>query len=125
MATSILVNKLGDRRFTHYLPSTAQNAQDFAALLDGEWDIYEKVGSSGNDQVSGEYQHATIMIQDNTTKKKAYFRVYIKNTVSEDDITTALKGKTYNGVKADTVYVLNLSWVGTPSQNSGSGGGNG
>ena len=121
MATSILVNKLGNRRFTSYLPATAQNAQDLANLLDGEWELYERKSSVGNDVVSGEYKHATIMLRDETTKKKIYLRCYIKGTKTEDDIVTALKGKTFNGVKADVVYVLNLSWVGTPAQNSGGG----
>ena len=121
MAKSVVVNKLGNRRFTMYIPSTAQNANDFLNLLDGEWDIYELQSSEGNETVSGEYKHCTVMIQDETTHKKQYMSFYMKATKNEDDVVSALQGRTFNGIKADVVYVLNLTWLGSSSDNGGNG----
>ena len=126
MATSIVVNKLGNRRFTAYWPATATDAQALAdAVLDGEYQIYEKIGSSGNDQVAGQYREALVMGKDDTSKRKLYLHMYVPVTKNEDDIYTALYGKTFSGVKFDTVYVLKLRDVGTPAQNNNGGGGGG
>ncbi len=121
MAKSYVVNRLGDRSFPFYIPSTASNASEFLNLLDGEWEIYEQVSTQGNETVSGEFKHVTVMVQDDNTKLKTYMRFYIPSTKDEDDIVAALSGKTFNNVKADAVYVLNVTWVGSTSGTSSGG----
>ena len=120
MAKTLVVNKLGNRRFTMYWPANATNAQQVAdTLLDGEYEIYESKGVQGNQVVTGQYKHVLVMGQDDATHKKLYLNFYVPFGKSEDDIYAALSGKTFNGVKFDTVYVLRMRRLGTPAQQSG------
>ena len=108
MATSMIRQKLGKKILVNYVPSDADNAKALVdAVMPGEYEIFEKVGESGTETVSGGYKKFTVMLRDDETHKKTYLNLVVPNSKNETDIKTALSGKTINGVKADAVYVMN------------------
>lgn len=116
--------RLGDRTFNNYVPANSTDAQAFAdALLPGEYEVFELVGESGTDNVTGGYKKYTVMIKDETTYKSTYLTIVVPISKSSTEIRNALIGKTFNGVKADRVIVLNEREVGIVDTTS-SGGGN-
>ena len=122
MGVSMIRQKLGNKTFTSYVPATYENAKALAdAVLPGEYEILTKVGESGSDIVSGGYRFWTVMIK-NDADLKTYLTFVAPLGKSSNDIITALKGKTFNGVKADNVIVINSRTVNIAgSDDSGSG----
>jgi len=122
MAISMIRQKLGNKTFTNYVPATDENAKYFAdALLPGEYQILTKVGENGNDTVSDGYRIYSVMIKDeNDLKTYLTFAAPLNKT--SDDIIEALKGKTFNDVKADKVVVINSRTINLASNDSGDSG---
>ena len=108
---SMIRQKLGNKTFTSYVPATAENAKNLAdAVLPGEYEILEKVGESGSDTVSGGYRFWSVMIK-NSSDLKTYLSFVAPLSKNSNDIINALKGKTFNDVKADRVVIINSRTV--------------
>jgi len=108
MGVCMIKNKLGQKVFTSYVPAGDEEAKAFAdSFLVGEYEIFKKIGESGSDVVTGGYKKFTIMLKDDDAKLSTYLNVVVPQGKSSTDIRNALLGKTFNGVKADRVIVLN------------------
>ena len=104
---SMIRQKLGQKTFTSYIPAKGEDALDIAkTILPGIVSVFEKKSETGSDNVSDGYKKFTIMIK-NDAGAKTYFSIVTKLGKSSKDVINALKGKTFNTVKADVVYVLN------------------
>ncbi|NCS70410.1 MAG: hypothetical protein COT46_00195 [Sulfurimonas sp. CG08_land_8_20_14_0_20_36_33] len=111
MAKSMIRNKLGTKTLTMYVPANNVAAQAFAdAVLDGETSVYEGLPAVGSDVVTTA-RDVNVMIQETATGAKAYLSFIIKATKHEGDVTTALLGKTFNGVIADKVVIIGMRTV--------------
>ena len=120
MAVSMIRQKLGNKVFTNYVPADDTDAKALAdSVLPGEYEIFTKVGESGSDTVTAGDRKYTIMVKDDTDLK-TYFNIVTPVSKTSSDVISALQGKTFNGVKADVVYVLNEREV-TFADDSGSG----
>jgi len=107
MAVSMIRQKLGNKTFTSYVPADDENAKAFAdALMPGEYEILKKTGENGSDTVT-QSRKWTVMIRNEETHEKTYLTFYSPISKSSDDVKSALSGKTFNGVKADTIVVIN------------------
>jgi hypothetical protein len=107
MGVSMIRQKLGNRTLTNYVPAGDEEAKALAdAVLPGEYEIFTKVGESGSDVVAGGYKKFTVMIK-NEGGLKTYFNIVTSQSKTSTDVINALKGKTFDTVKADVVYVLN------------------
>jgi len=105
---SLIRQKLGHKIFNNYVPAGSDDAKALAdAVLPGEYEILELVGQSGNENVSGGYKKYTVMLKDDTSHKSTYLNIVVSQAKTSTDIRSALTGKTFNGVKADRVIVLN------------------
>ena len=123
---SMIRQKLGNKTFTSYVPATDENAKAFAeALLPGEYEILTKVGESGSDNVTDGYKVFTVMIESDETHDKTYLTFVSKLSKTSDDVISGLKGKTFNGVKADKVVVINSRTVTLATSDSEDSGGEG
>lgn len=109
--------KLGSKVFTSYVPATADNAKALADLMPGEYDILTKKGETGSDNVTDGYRFWTVMIK-NDAELKTYLTFVAPLAKTSKDIVTALSGKTFNGVKADKVIVINSRTVHLASSSS-------
>ena len=110
MAKCIIKNKLGNKTHTFTLPCDDTVASAFcASMLDGEYVGYVETSKVGTD-VATPYNEVSLMIK-NLLGVKTYLNLAVKSTKSEDDIYTALTGKTYNGVKADNISILKIRSV--------------
>jgi len=126
MATSMIRQKLGNKTFVNYVPADDENAKALAeAVLPGEYEILKLVGESGSDTVTGGYKKFTVMLKDEETHKSTYLNIVVPQGKNSDDIRNALLGKTFNGVKADRVVVLNERKITIASDDTGEGGGEG
>ena len=111
MAISMIRQKLGNKTFTNYVPAGADDAKSFAdSFLPGEYEILEKVGESGSDTAT-EARFYSVMLRNEESHEKTYLSFYAKSNKADSDVISALKGKTFNGVKADTVIILNARKV--------------
>ncbi len=111
MAVSMIRQKLGSKVFTSYVPATDENAKALAdAVMPGEYEILTKASETGNDTVSDGYRFWTVMIK-NDADLKTYLTFVAPLAKNSNDIITALSGKTFNGVKADKVIVINSRTV--------------
>lgn len=108
MAKSMIINTLGGKNLTSYVPCDAVSAQAFAdAVMDGETKVYTQLSVSGTDTAtSGRY--VNVMVADNTTLAKRYMTFIIKSSKNEGDVITALSGKTFDGIKADKVVIVSM-----------------
>ena len=107
MAVSMIRQKLGNKTFTNYVPAGDEDAKSFAdALMPGEYTILTKVGESGSETVSDGYRHWVVMIK-NENDVKTYLSFVSPLNKNSNDVISALKGKTFDTVKAEVVYVLN------------------
>jgi len=110
MAKTLIKNKLGAKTHTFNLPCTDTVASTFcASMLDGEYVGYALVSTTGSD-VATSYNEVQLMIK-NDAGLKAYLNLAVKASKSENDIYTALTGKTFNGVKADNISILKIRSV--------------
>lgn len=107
MAKTLIRNKLGSKTKSIYVPCTDTQAQTFATdFLDGEWEILSYVGSEGSDAVTTA-NDVSVMVKA-TDGSKTYFSFIADATKDEDQIFTALKGLTINGVLVDQAYILGM-----------------
>jgi len=107
----MIVNTLGEKKLTCYVPAGATEAAAFAAaVLDGEYAVYTAGATTGSDLVN-EARDVTVMIQNEITGEKGYLRFLIDTTKHEGDVITALKDKTFNGVKAEKVVIIGMRTV--------------
>jgi len=125
MAISMIRQKLGNKIFVNYVPADDENAKAFAdALLPGEYEILKKVGESGSDTAT-DARFYSVMLRNEESHEKTYLSFYAKSNKTTNDVISALKGKTFNGVKADTVIILKARKVvystSDDSSDSGSG----
>ena len=105
--TSMVRQRLGGKTFTSYFPATAETAKDFAdALMPGEYEILEKVGESGDDNVTDGYRMWVVMVKD-TNDVKTYLSFATPLNKNSSDVISTLQDKTFNGVKADKVVIIN------------------
>jgi len=110
MAKSLIRNKLGDRIKSILVPTNDVNAIAFASeFLDGEWEVLEHTGTEGSDVVTMANE-VNVMVKSQVGTK-TYFSFLAKNTMNEDEIFTALKGLTINGVLVDQAYILGMKQV--------------
>ena len=125
MAVSMIRQKLGNLTLTSYVPASDENAKALAdAVLPGKYEIFTKIGESGNETVTGGYKKFTVMVK-NESGLKTYFNIVTSQSKTSTDVINALKGKTFNTVKADTVYVLNERDYTIAGGAAGEGGGEG
>ena len=107
MAKSMIKQTLGDKNFTSYVPAGADEAKALAeAVMPGKIEIFEMVSEGGNDNVTDGYKKYSVMLKSEETGIKTYLNLVVPLSKNEHDIQEALKGKTFNGVKADIVYVF-------------------
>lgn len=107
MAKSLVRQQLGDRTFSFVLPADGATAKTFVeANIDGEYAILESVSKSGSD-VETKVLDTTVTIKS-ASEHKVTFSFYAKSTADENSIRAALKAKTFNGVKADDVYIIGM-----------------
>lgn len=110
MAKTLVKNKLGAKTHSFSLPCDATVASTFcASVLDGEYVGYSLVGTSGTDNAVP-YNMVELMIK-NTAGLKTYLTIAAKAGRSENDIYAALTGKTFNGVKADSIAITSMRSV--------------
>jgi len=110
MAETLVKNKLGNKISSFRLPCDDTVATTFCAdFLDGEYAGYSKVGVTGTD-VATSYNDTTIMVKS-TAGLKTYLNVALKSTLSEDEIYSALTGKSFNGVVANELAIIKMRAV--------------
>ena len=103
---SLIVNTLGGKRKFVYLPTTDAKAQTFAStFLDGEFAVYAKESGFGTDSGVTAANTVKVFGRDTTNFTSVTLSFTAKANKSDEEIITALKGKTFNGVKFDDVYV--------------------
>ncbi|MDD3466630.1 MAG: hypothetical protein PHE67_05715 [Campylobacterales bacterium] len=106
MAKSLVVNKLGGKRKFIFLPCSDSVATTFASsMLDGEYDVFAKESETGTDNSITAARKVTAFGHDNTSHKSDTITFIMPDSKSDEDVITALTGKTFNGVKYDTVSV--------------------
>lgn len=105
MAKSLVKNKLGSKTYSFYIPADSTSATDFLNLLDGEYELYEKVSESGNEAVNEAFR-VRVQIRDSQTDKRDYITMYIDTTKNEDDVRNALIGQVVNGINVDEVVII-------------------
>lgn len=111
MAKSLIRNTLGNRTFGFAVPADGATAKTFAENnLDGKFVVYEVESTSGNDVVTDLWD-VTVTGKSATTKGKHTFQFYANFSKTEDEIRTALLNKTFNGVKFEEVFVINMQPV--------------
>lgn len=107
MAKSLIRNTLGGRTFGFAVPAEGASAVTFATNhLEGTFEVFEVANTSGND-TEAEVWDVTVTGK-NLAGRKTSFRFYAKSSKTEDEIRTALKEKTFNNVKFDEVFIINM-----------------
>lgn len=107
MAKSYIINVLGTVTLHSYLPCTPANAETICAdLLEGTYAVYEATTEVGSDNGVTLAYDANVQFRNSGTGQRNYLKMIVKSTVSPDDIQTALKGLTINGILIDEVVVL-------------------
>ncbi|MDT8338744.1 MAG: hypothetical protein RQ763_06070 [Sulfurimonas sp.] len=110
MAKSLIRNKLGDKVKSITVPTNDLNAIAFATdFLDGEWEVLQHTGTEGSD-VETVANEVNVMVKS-LAGTKTYFSFLAKNTMNEDEIFTAIKGLTINGVLVEQAYILGMKQV--------------
>lgn len=107
MAKSLVINELGATKKWLFLPCDDTVATAFAtAMLEGKFEVFVRTGEVGTDNATS-YRDVTVSIK-NVAGKSTYISFPAKSTKSDSDILTALAGKTFNGVKGDTVAIVKM-----------------
>ncbi len=107
---SYIINQLGSVTLHGYLPMTPANAETVCAdLLEGTYAVYEATTEVGSDNGVVLAFDVSLQFRDSTTGKKGYFKGIVKSTVNPDEIQTAFKGLTINGILIDEVVILRYS----------------
>ena len=108
---SLVVNHIANKKKWVFLPCDDTVAKSFAdTFLEGQYQVYQKSGEVGTGVVVGSYRKVSVMLK-NTAGKSTYISFPAKANKSDIDILTALKGLTFNGVKADTVSIVKMQTV--------------
>ncbi|MDD5400759.1 MAG: hypothetical protein PHQ93_06210 [Sulfurimonas sp.] len=108
---TMVINRVSGKNNTIYVPTDATNAQSFATtFLEGEYQVLSFVGEAGNDVVTTCYD-CNVMVKNTTTGLKAYLSFLAASNKTEEDIFTALKGLTINGVHVDEIYMISMKKV--------------
>ena len=111
MAQSLIRNQVGDKVHNLYVPAGDVEAKDFAdGVLEGTYAVLALSSTAGSDAVT-EAEDVTVFYEEEATGKRSYLRFLAKSTKSEEDIISALVGKTYNGIKADKVVIISMRTV--------------
>ena len=106
MAKSLIVNTLGGKRKFVYVPCSDVKATAFAAaFLDGEYTVYAKESGFGTDNSITAANSVKVFGRDTTNFTSMTLSFTAKATKTDEEIITALQGKTFNGVKFDEVSV--------------------
>lgn len=104
-------NKIAGRNFGFLLPCNAETAKGFCDMaLEGTYSIYENTTSVGNEEVANNVWRVTVTGKSQAGLK-ASFSFYAKGNLNENEITSALKDITINGVKFDEVYIIDMSLI--------------
>ena len=107
---TLVKNKLGNKTVSFRLPCGTTDAETFCTnFIDGEYIGLEKMSVSGSD-VATPYNQVNVMIKSDAGLK-TYMNLAVKSTKTEDEIYTALKGKTFNGVVAQNLAIISMRAV--------------
>lgn len=110
MAKSLVRNTLGNRTFGFALPADGETAKTFCDNnLDGTYEVFEVEASSGNDTVADFFD--VTVTGKNAANRKTTFRFYASSTKNEDEIMAALQDKTFNGVKFESIFIINMEKI--------------
>ena len=110
MAKSLIRNTLGNRTFGFAVPADGATAKSFCENhLDGTYQVFEVEESLGNDTVA-EFYDVTVTGK-NAANRKTTFRFYASSTKNEDEIMAALQDKTFNGVKFESIFIINMEKI--------------
>ncbi|AFL69751.1 hypothetical protein [Sulfurospirillum barnesii] len=105
MAKTLIYNTLGATTKSFSVPADDTSASAFcSAMLDGEYEGFVKKSESGTDTGITGYHDVRVQVS-NDTGSKTYFGFLAKIGVTDVEIQNALIGKTFNGVKADKLFV--------------------
>ena len=111
MAKSLIVNKLGGRKFSIYVPADDTTASTFAeTFLDGVSDICQLQSEAGN-ETEAQVKDVLVKFKDNTNDLTAFLGFYVKSTKSDVDVINTLVGKSIDGVKGEVVTVLRMQTI--------------
>nr|DAD64848.1 MAG TPA: MAP/microtubule affinity-regulating kinase 3 domain, ELKL motif, MARK3 [Caudoviricetes sp.] len=78
-------------------------------MLDGTYAIYERTTEKGNETEQAVNQ--VTITGESEDKRKATFSFYVSASKNPDEIMSALKGKTFNSVKFDKVYIISFQQI--------------
>ena len=107
MAKTLIRNTLGGRTFGFAVPADGATAKTFAENnLDGKFAVYEVESTTGNEVVAQLWD--VTVTGKNAAGKKYTFQFYADYSKDEDEIRAALLNKTFNEVKFEEVFVINL-----------------
>lgn len=102
-------NKIASRNYGFLLPCNAETAKGFCDMvLEGIYSIYERTSVAGNEIVENNVWKVTVTGKSEAGLKTS-FSFYAKANLNENEITSALKDITVNGVKFDEVYIIDMS----------------
>lgn len=108
---SMIINRVSGKNSTIYVPTNAANAQTFATtFLDGEYQVLSFESEAGNDIVTSCYE-CNVMIKNTTSGLKSYLSFLSASNKTEQDVFTALKGLTINGVLVDEIYMISMKKI--------------
>lgn len=110
MAKSIIKNILGIRSFNFALPADENVSKIFAdRFLEGRYEIYKPILKSEN-EVGSQIWDVTVTGKSSEGRKTT-FSFYLKGDMHEGYVKEMLCGKTFNNVKFDTVYIINMECI--------------
>ena len=111
MAKSLILNRVNGTNYQVTVPTDATGAETFAAdFLEGEYAVYALGTTQGTDTET-EAWDVQVMIKNSTSGVKAYLSLLLKTNKTEEDLFTALKGKTINDVLVDECFILSMKTV--------------
>lgn len=108
MAKSLIRNTIAGKTYGFIVPADDVNAKAFADVaLEGEYAVYANTATTGNENEANVLEYT--ITGRNASGKKETFSFYAPSTKTEADILTALKDKTFNGVKFEQIFIINAS----------------
>ncbi|QKG28765.1 hypothetical protein [Campylobacter sp. RM16187] len=110
MAKSLIRNQLAGRTFGFALPADGATAKTFCDNhLEGTYSVYEVEATQGN-EVEAKVLRVTVTGKSAAGRKHT-ITFYGKAGLKESEIRTALQDVTFNNVKFDEVFVINISEI--------------
>lgn len=111
MAKSLILNRVNSKNYSFNVPTTPANAETFAStFLEGEYAVYE-LGSTVGTETETDAWDVSVMVKNATSGEKAYLSLLLKTNKTEEDLFTALKGKTINGLVVDECFMMSMKKV--------------